>query len=113
METNDKNPGDKQWNNQQELNEGFSGENIPDNYNPSNEDIANRLKSETETDVNGNPDTVKRARDHSQTGDDDNSAIENPQSLQNRDRNYDSNPDRYPQSHPDNDRNRGNMTLDE
>lgn len=60
-------PGDTKWNNEQGkksgvLNEGFSGENIPDNYNPSDETISNRMKTEHETDQNGNDHEVKRSR---------------------------------------------------
>jgi len=129
METNDKDPGDKKWNNEQKLNEGFSGENIPDNYNPSSEDIAQRMKSEIETDQFGNETEVKRAR-FPHEGDEqfifdkpdntraegepseDNTVIENKKSLENRDHNYDS-PKRYPESHPDNQKDRGNIKLDE
>jgi hypothetical protein len=116
METQNNNPGDKKWNNAQsdELNEGFSGENLPDNYNPA------ELKPETETDETGNTKHVDRARnpDESDRNRDDksmalgNEDIENEKSLENRDRNYDPDPNRYPASHPDNHTNRGNMDLD-
>lgn len=59
--------GDKTWNNQQQkgnLNEGFSGENIPDDYNP-----AKHLKEE-ETDASGNSKTVDRARNADRTSQD-------------------------------------------
>lgn len=116
METNDKNLGDKKWNNEQKLNEGFSGENIPKNYNPSSENVAQRMKSEIETDQFGNQTEVKRARfphdNDSPVGFDDNTVIENKQSVENRDHNYDS-AKRYPDSHPDNHENRGNIDLNE
>lgn len=62
--THNKDIGDKTWNNQQQkgdLNEGFSGENIPDDYNP-----AKHLK-EKETDSDGNTKTVDRARNADRT----------------------------------------------
>jgi hypothetical protein len=111
METDNEDLGNKKWNNEQQLNEGFSGENLTGNYNPSDEDISKRLRTETETDENGHHEQVKRARhpedDHYNSAD--NSEIENRRSLQNRDRNYDTNPERYPPSHPDNHENRGNI----
>ncbi|RZJ71815.1 hypothetical protein [Flavobacterium sp.] len=57
--THNKDLGDKTINNQQkkgDLNEGFSGENIPEDYNP-----AKHVK-EKETDASGNEKTVDRAR---------------------------------------------------
>jgi len=128
METNDnKDLGDRKWNNGQqknadkEINEGFSGQNIPNDYNPSDEKVQNRLRDEQETDEDGNDKNVKRARhtdddeSHVASGEsrnEDNSEIRNPKAAENRDRNYDS-PDRYPNSHPDNDKNRGNIKLDD
>jgi hypothetical protein len=114
METGNDDLGNKKWNNEQELNEGFSGDHIPENYNPSDENISNRLRGETETDENGQTKEVQRARhpedDHYNSAD--NSHIENTKSLQNRDRNYDTNPERYPPSHPDNHENRGNIQME-
>ncbi len=129
METNgnnsDQDLGDKKWNNLQksehvndELNEGFSTENIPDDYNPSEEKLQTQLRSEFETDEDGNQTEVKRARfvdPNSPKGSDvqnpnaDNKIIENKESLKNRDRNYDIEANRYPASHPDNYENRGNI----
>jgi hypothetical protein len=97
------------------VNEVFSGENLPENYNPS------QLKKETETDDEGNKTHVDRARftdlaDESEPPESDKSTdstdIENRESLQNRDRNYDVSPNRYPPSHPDNHTNRGNIEMD-
>ena len=54
--------GSKKMNNQEKLsekNEGFSGENLPKNYDPSK----GKLKTELDKDTDGNTDTVKRARD--------------------------------------------------
>jgi len=116
MEANDKNPGDTKWNNEQELNEGFSARNLPENYDPSQKP-ADLMHSETETDQFGNDVEVKRARfphDHdSRVGFDDNHAIENKKSLENRDRNYDVSANRYPDSHRENHENRGNFDVNE
>jgi hypothetical protein len=129
METNENNRelADKKWNAHQEhnvddLNEGFSGNNIPDGYDPSHEPIADRFKDETETDASGNKIETKRERHpdgHSaenarhDSGNTDNSRIENQQSLEHRDLNYDPSEDRYPPSFSDNDENRGNLRLDD
>ncbi len=54
--------GSKKMNNQEKesnKNEGFSGENLPKNYDPSK----GKLKSETEKDTDGSTETVQRARD--------------------------------------------------
>lgn len=54
--------GSKKMNNQEkesDKNEGFSGENLPKNYDPSK----GKLKSETEKDTDGSTETVQRARD--------------------------------------------------
>ncbi len=93
------------WNNQ-EKNEGFSGKNLPDDYNPARDA---KLQPELETDEDGDQRVVSRARDTA-TGPADNSVIENQ--AQNRDRNYD-HPDRYAKSDPEQRRDRGNMKLDE
>lgn len=120
--TNDTNSqDDTKWNRaqpvekNQEFNEGFSNENLPDDYDPS------QMKSETETDAEGNIKHVERARFTDNTGeqtpdDTGNTQTGNEQiekQAQNRDRNYDSNPERYPPSHPDNQINRGNIELDD
>ncbi len=123
METEKDNLGDKKWNNQmndrldhKEFNEGFSSENLPPDYDPT-KDAKENFRHETDVDEEGNPDHVKRARfvdgDAMDKASDvaidvDNKNIENPQSLQNRDRNYDTDPNRYPPSHPDNQIHRGN-----
>lgn len=52
---------DKKINNSQKhgsLNEGFSGENLPENYNPAKA----KLKTEIEKDTEGNTEAVKRNR---------------------------------------------------
>jgi hypothetical protein len=113
--------GSKKINNEQELNEGFSGGNLPKGYNPAK---ANQLQSEAETDEHGNTKVVERARNADAT--DENSRRdenENPQenrpslthnekTVENKDRNSDIANNRYPNSHPDNHEDRGNIKLD-
>lgn len=122
---NDKSLGDAKWNNLQkkehlneELNEGFSNENIPGDYDPSSEKLEQQLRTEYEVDQHGNETEVKRARFVDMDSPEgakientnaDNRIIENKESLKNRDQNYDTNPNRYPASHPDNQENRGNI----
>lgn len=119
--THNKDLGGKTWNNQQQkgdLNEGFSGENIPDDYNPA------KHVREVETDTEGNSRQVERARDANITSDNESGWNENEslsraseiydEKLQGKeDHNYDD-PRRYASpSHRDNRENRGNMRLDE
>lgn len=127
-DSNDQDLGNTKWNNLQkkthqneEFNEGFSTKNIPDDYNPSDERIENRLKTEFEIDEQGNETEVRRARSVDQNSpqgaqiqdtDADNTIIENRESLKNRDRNSDIQPNRYPTSHPENYQNRGNIQTD-
>ncbi len=114
METNQRDQDNDKWNGHQEkhaggLNEGFSSENLPPGFNPGEKD-ARPLDRETEIDEDGNPRSVQRARHPDQpTAETEgggafasNRAIENPQSLQNRDYNYDRDADRYPPEHPEN-----------
>ena len=125
--------GSKKINNQEktsEKNEGFSGENLPKNYNPS----SNKLKPEVEKDEEGNMEIQQRARDvdekkappvDSQSDDTltDNGRLinksrgtanekEEMKTAENRDFNNDIEEDRYPPSHPENKRDRGNMETD-
>jgi len=106
----------KKWNGEQdgkkgEPNEGFSGKNLPDDYNPSKE----KLKTEVDKDEDGNADVVKRARDvenyetETTSGED----IKNKKNPENRDKNSDSDPNRYPSGHPENKKDRGNVDLDD
>ncbi len=111
--------GSKKANNEQQLNEGFSGKNLPDDYNPSTPD----LKTETEKDKDGNTDVVKRARsvdENLEDADTANNSIastnnenQNARTVENKDRNSDIASNRYPNSHPDNHKDRGNIKLDE
>ncbi|AWA29919.1 hypothetical protein HYN48_07400 [Flavobacterium magnum] len=110
----DKDLGNKKVNNEQEVNEGFSAENLPEDYNPAEA----RLKHETETDEQGNEHHVKRARNsdaderndsphaggHTKSYDGDMRS-----QVENKDRNADTATNRYPNSHPDNHIDRGNM----
>lgn len=107
--------GAKKTNNEQQVNEGFSGQNMP-------KDTPD-LKLEVEKDKEGNTDSVKRARNVDENLEDfdtsDNSTArtnndaQNQKTLENKDRNSDVASNRYPNSHPDNHKDRGNMKLDE
>lgn len=121
--------GSKKMNNQEKLsekNEGFSGENLPKNYDPSK----GKLKTELDKDTDGNTDTVKRARDvdekqaspvsqSNKTTRNDGAVVsksrgtanekEDKKTAENRDFNSDTNEKRYPTSHPDNKEHRGNI----
>lgn len=107
--------GSKKTNNEQQLNEGFSGQNMP-------KDTPD-LKNEVEKDKDGNTDSVKRARDvddnlenskaSSSESKTTNNENQNEKTVENKDRNSDVAADRYPNSHPENHKDRGNMKLDE
>lgn len=121
MESNDL--GSKKTNNKQNTNEGFSGENLPEDYNPA----ASILKAEVETDANGDQKIVQRARNVEGTTEQNvDISNENPSSsieivsekqtqrmIENEDHNSDITANRYPNSHPDNHEDRGNIKLDE
>lgn len=112
--------GDKRINNEQQVNEGFSGQNLPEDYNPA----AKKLSQEQETDKQDNMKTVDRARhteeppkkasynsDANRGGD---TEAEPNKTVENKDfMNSDTTANRYPKSHPDNHENRGNIKLDE
>ncbi|MFV8370143.1 hypothetical protein [Flavobacterium sp. LB2R40] len=120
MESN--NLGSKKTNNKQNINEGFSGENLAKNANPE----VPHLKSEIETDSDGNQKIVKRARNIDGTLEQNEGSIAEKLSsetakipeeqakkmIENKDHNSDIIPNRYPNEHPDNKKNRGNITLD-
>lgn len=125
METNDSNRkkdvdlGKKKWNNQQD------SEAKKETEETLSKAVLEHLNSENEIDEKGNTKIVHRARPTSEVVDENsiskntlhektgNEAIENEKSLENKDRNYDTNPNRYPNSHPDNQQNRGNIKLDD
>jgi len=117
LSEDNKNLENKKWNGEQdkdqgEPNEGFSGQNLPDDYNPSQE----KLKTEIDKDQEGHADEVQRARDvenyqsEAQTSGED---LKHKKEAENRDRNSDIDPNRYPSGHPENERDRGNISLDE
>lgn len=128
--TNDsKDLGAQKINNQgkvSEKNEGFSGDNLPENYDPA----AGKLKTELDKNKDGTTEAVKRARDvdekkapsvsQSDKAIIDNGKIvsksrgteneeEDKKTTENRDFNSDINEKRYPSSHPDNKNQRGNI----
>ena len=102
----------KKINNEQKVNEGFSGQNLPEDYDPA----ATKLQQELETDKDGDQKVVSRARHTEQppvkaeTGLDDNQSLK---AVENKDRNSDIATNRYPNEHPDNQHDRGNIKLDE
>jgi len=126
--------GDKKIGNQQKQsdnNEGFSGENLPNNYNPG----ADKLKMELEKKQDGSTVTEHRARDTDEkkapnvdsnqsdtTGQDGkvvsksrgtNNEDEDMETAENRDFNNDTEENRYPAGHPDNKKVRGNTHFGE
>lgn len=125
--------GSKKINNQEKTsdkNEGFSGENLPKNYDPS----ADKLKTELDKKKDGDTEAVKRARDVDEknappvsqsehTKRDDGAVVsksrgteneaEDMETAQNRDFNSDTDEKRYNATHPDNHRHRGNTHVGE
>jgi hypothetical protein len=119
--------GSKKMNGKQDVNEGFSGKNMfgDTDSNPS------KLKEEVEIDAHGNEKIVQRARnidgvipDLPEKIDKDlqeekglNRGVltekDTKKTVENRDRNSDVTPNRYPNSNPDNHIDRGNQKLDE
>lgn len=121
--------GDKKMNNQEKpsaKNEGFSGDNLPKNYDPSK----GKLKTELDTDTDGSTETVKRARDvdekkaasvskSDKSTRDDGTIIdksrgtaneaEEKETAENRDFNSDTDEKRYQDNNPDNKKHRGNI----
>ncbi|KOS06247.1 hypothetical protein AM493_09545 [Flavobacterium akiainvivens] len=124
--------GSKKINNQQkqsDVNEGFSGENLPKNYDPS----ADKLKTELDKRTDGKAVTEQRARDtdekkappvdsnegHTTRNDGEvvsksrgtKNESEDMETAENRDFNSDTEEDRYPAGHPENKKVRGNTHL--
>lgn len=121
--------GDKKINNQEKpdaRNEGFSGENLPKNYDPSK----GKLKTELDTDTDGSTEPVQRARDvdekkaspvsdSDKTTRDDGTVVdksrgtaneaEDNETVENRDFNSDTEEDRYQNNDTDNKKHRGNI----
>lgn len=120
--------GDKKINNQEkqsDKNEGFSGDNLPKNYDPSSD----KLKAELDKKQNGATETEQRARDvdekkappvsnNDNTTQDDGEVVsksrgtaseaEDAETAENRDFNNDTEKGRYDNTNPDNKVNRGN-----
>lgn len=110
----EKDLGDKAMNNEQQINEGFSGENVPSNYDPSGKP----LRTEVEHDESGNIRLVKRARNlnenlPSENYNETDDAASDQTQQKNEDRNRDVAANRYPPSHPDNKHDRGNIKTDD
>lgn len=124
--------GSKKIDNQEkesDKNEGFSGDNLPKNYDPSTD----KLKTEIEKDEHGNTHTQKRARDvdekqqppvsDSDKTQSDGKVIdksrgtsnekEEAETAENRDFNSDLDEDRYENNDRENKTNRGNMNFGE
>lgn len=120
--------GSKKINNQQQTNEGFSGKNLPKDYDPSK-----KLNTEAEKDQEGHENTVKRARsvdaNTAPDVDESNHTTENGKSIkknrgtsnesedmetaENRDKNSDTEKNRYTNSNPESHRDRGNFDVNE
>lgn len=109
--------GSKKINNEQQINEGFSGENIPNNYDPSK----SKMNPEIEVDKDGKTKIVDRARNtdkNSKISDSKDSKDLNKnenyknrgvetekeviKTVENKDFNSDIVPNRHPNSNPDN-----------
>ncbi|KGO85442.1 hypothetical protein Q765_16380 [Flavobacterium rivuli WB 3.3-2 = DSM 21788] len=125
--------GDKKINGQEkqsDKNEGFSGDNLPKNYDPSSD----KLKAELDKKKNGDVETQQRARDvdekkappvseNDNTTRDDGEVVsksrgtaseaEDIETAENRDFNNDTEKGRYDNSNPDNKVNRGNTHAGE
>jgi hypothetical protein len=115
--------GSKKTNNKQNINEGFSGQNLAENTNSE----VSHLKSEVETNDHGDQKIVKRARNIDGTlkqNEDflpknlstDTANVSEEQAkkmVENKDHNSDIIPNRYPNEHPDNKEDRGNIKLDQ
>ena len=122
METN--NLGSKKINGVQKNIDESKGKNI--SHDGKSEDA--NLKKEVVTDTEGNKQIVERARnenedirkvkgDTSQVDANENRGVateeEAKKTVENKDRNSDITPNRYPNSHPESHEDRGNMKLDE
>ena len=125
--------GSKKINNEEKAsdkNEGFSGDNLPKNYDPS----ADKLKAELEKKKDGSTETEHRARDvdekkapsvstSDKTTNSEGETVsksrgtkneaEDIETAENRDFNSDLDKNRYPGSHPDNKTIRGNTHFGE
>ena len=99
--------GSKKINNEQIVNEGFSGKNIPESYNPSEK----KLNTEVEKDAQGKTKVAERARNSNTNGEDE-THPDSKKNIENKDFNFDVTPKRYPDLDPANQENRGNIKMD-
>jgi hypothetical protein len=121
MENN--NLGSKKINGTQKYNEEVKGKNVSHDNEPNT-----KLKKEVVTDADGNKEVVDRARNVNENIEEVSNEINpaNPnanrgvsteeeakKTVENKDRNSDITPNRYPNSNPDNHEDRGNMKLDD
>lgn len=118
------NLGSKKINGTQKDSEDLKGKNVSHEKVP----YTPKLKKEVVTDTDGNKEIVDRARNENENIKEVSNGIDsdNPnanrgvstdeeakKTVENKDRNSDVNPNRYPNSNPDNHKDRGNMKLDE
>lgn len=104
--------GSKKINNEQPVNEGFSGKNILENYDPSTK----KLNPEVEKDAEGKTKVVERARNANAPSDDtnpDKTYSENEKKVENKDFNADVTPQRHDDKDTANQENRGNIEMDQ
>lgn len=112
--------GSKKINGKQDINEASIGKNVPNDIDSN----SSKLKEEIEIDTHGNEKTVQRTRNADGTlanASDENENLNRgvsteedvKKTTENRDRNSDITPNRYPNSNPDNHIDRGNQKLDE
>lgn len=107
--------GSKKMNNEQQVNEGFSGENISDNW----DNTTPNLKKEIEIDAEGNRIEVERARyvdkgvenskPASEVDQPTKSIHQTPKKVEHKDLNFNPNPQQYPDKNKENQENRGNI----
>lgn len=118
------NLGSKKINGTQKDSEELKGKNVSHDKEPDTP----KLKKEVVTDADGNKEIVDRARTENENIKEVSNGIDsdNPnanrgvstdeeakKTVENKDRNSDVNPNRYPNSNPDNHKDRGNMKLDD
>ncbi len=122
-----KNLGSTKMNGKQEVNEGFSGKNMSNDVDPN----TSLLSEELEIDAHGNEKIVQRARniegviptlpeelskeqkEHEGLNRGVTTEKQTQKTIENKDWNSDITPNRYPNSDPDNHKNRGNIKLDD
>ncbi|WP_264557850.1 hypothetical protein [Flavobacterium sp. N1718] len=93
-------PDTTDFNHEQKVNEGFSGEQLPSNFDPSGKP----LQPETETTRDGEHNTVHRQRERNERPQKSSASPSQPGAgvaKENEDFNRDPAADRYPPSHPE------------